>query len=217
MMMAVLGITVLSAQDRDRDRDQDQDRLMLVDGEVLQIRDRDQVRLQESITLEDGTVVHPDGSYTNRNQAQVRIRDGECLDMEGNRYENEYQYRRKIKQENEGLTQSQLQQRTLNRFHFMNINGEMFQIRNQEQQRIQEPQDLTDGTTVNPDGSYQVRGRKQKQLQEGECISPDGQLFKNTYRHRKMVVQKNIKAQKKMGKAAIGKKPGNPMKKKGNR
>jgi hypothetical protein len=42
---------------------QKQDRLMLVDGDVLQIRDRDQIRLQDKIILTDGTTVNPDGTF----------------------------------------------------------------------------------------------------------------------------------------------------------
>jgi hypothetical protein len=44
--------------DQDQDQDQKQDRLMLVDGDVLQIRDRDQIRLQDKIILTDGTTVN---------------------------------------------------------------------------------------------------------------------------------------------------------------
>jgi hypothetical protein len=35
---------------------------------------------------------------------RLRLRDGECLDMNGVKYSNEYQYRSKIKQENKNLT-----------------------------------------------------------------------------------------------------------------
>ena len=44
IVFVVLGTTAIMAQDKDQDRVQDQDRLMLVDGDVLQIRDRDLVR-----------------------------------------------------------------------------------------------------------------------------------------------------------------------------
>jgi hypothetical protein len=69
---------------------------MLVDGDVLQIRDRDQIRLQDKIILTDGTTVNPDGSSRGD---RLRLRNGECLDMNGVKYSNEYQYRSKIKQE----------------------------------------------------------------------------------------------------------------------
>jgi hypothetical protein len=44
----VLGNTALFNRIR-INQDQDQDRLMLVDGDVLQIKDRDQIRLQDKI------------------------------------------------------------------------------------------------------------------------------------------------------------------------
>ena len=108
----VLGTTMLVAQDRDQIQDRDQDRLMLVDGEVLQIRDREQIRLNEPLTLNDGTVINPDGTYMTRDQKQLRLRDGECLDNDGVLYRNEYQYRYKIEQENKGLAENQIRERS---------------------------------------------------------------------------------------------------------
>ena len=95
----VLVTTAISAQDKVQDRDRDQIRLMLVDGDVLQIRDRDQIRLQDPIRLNDGTTINPDGTYLTKNRKQLRLQNGECLDMDGVKYRNEYQYRYKIKQE----------------------------------------------------------------------------------------------------------------------
>jgi hypothetical protein len=42
---------------------------------------------------------------------RLRLRNGECLDMNGVKYSNEYQYRSKIKQENKKFTQSQMMER----------------------------------------------------------------------------------------------------------
>ena len=53
---------------------------------------------------------------------------------------------------------------------------------------------------MNPDGSYQNAQQKQLRLQDGECINMDGAKFKNMYLHRKMMVQKNMKANKMMKK-----------------
>ena len=80
----------------------------------------------------------------------------------------------------------------------MIIDGEAFQIRNQEQNRIQEQVNLSDGIIVNPDGSYQNEQRKQLRLQDGECINMNGAMFKNTYQHRKMMIQKQMKGNKTM-------------------
>jgi hypothetical protein len=94
IIVFVLGSTALFAQDQDQDR-------LIVDGDVLQIRDRDQIRLQDKIILTDGTTVNPDGTFQKR--IVCVCVNGECLDMNGVKYSNEYQYRSKIKQENKIL------------------------------------------------------------------------------------------------------------------
>jgi len=203
----VLGTNALTAQDQDKIQDRDQDRLMMVDGDVLQIRDRDQIRLQEPITLEDGTIVNPDGSYITRDRDRLRLKDGECLDNNGVKYRNEYQYRYKVEQENKGLNQTTIQERNQNRFQIMMIEGEAFQILNREQNRIQDEVNLGDGIIVNPDGSYQNEERKQMRLKDGECINMDGAMFKNTYQHRKMISQKKMMGNKKMMMKKEAKKP----------
>jgi len=75
----------------------------------------------------------------------------------------------------------------------MMIDGELYQIRNRDQNRLQEQINLADGGVMNPDGSYQTRDRQQLRLQDGECLNLDGEMYKNTYMHRKMFIQKNKK------------------------
>ncbi|SRX55464.1 DUF6799 domain-containing protein [Aequorivita sp. CIP111184] len=185
----VFGTITLNAQDKDqvRSQDQDRDRLMLVDGDVLQIRDRDQIRLQDKVTLNDGTVINPDGTFQIRNRDMLRLKDGECLDADGILYRNEYQYRYKVNQENKGLNQAQVQERNQNRVHYTLVDGEVLQIRNQSQNRLQQQLNFANGGSVNPDGTYQTQNRKQLRLNDGECLNMNGELFKNTYQARKMV------------------------------
>jgi len=199
-VLVALGTTVLTAQERDRDRIQDQDRtkLVMVNGEMLELRDRAQIRLTEKQTLVEGTVVQPDGSFVTRNGEQLRLKNGECLDGDGIKYRNEYQYRYKVNQENKGLTQNQVEERNQNRLHYMLIDGEMYRIENQFQNRLQSQINLADGGSVSPDGTYQTRDRKQLKLKDGECLNLDGQKFKNLHQQRKMMVQKNIQNNKKM-------------------
>lgn len=194
VVFVVFGTTVLIAQDQIKAQDRDQTRLMLVDGDLLQIRDRDQIRLQDKTTLSDGTIVNADGTFQKRGGDQLRLRDGECIDMNGVVYANEYQYRSKVKQENKSLTQSQMQERNNNRFHITLIDGNVYQIRNQDQSRVQEKLNLGNGTVVNPDGSYKMRNKKQMRLQEGECLNMEGKMFKNSYQERKMAIEKNMNA-----------------------
>ena len=205
----VLGTTMLAAQERDQDRIQDQDRtkLVMVNGEMLELQDRAQNHLMEKQTLADGTIVHPDGTYQTRDGKKLRLKNGECLDGDGIKYRNEYQYRYKVNQENKGLAQAQVQERNQNRMQYMLVDGEMYQIQNQSQNRIQSQFQLTDGGTVNPDGTYQLKNRKQMKLQDGECLNMDGQKFQNLHQQRKMMVQKNMRTNKKMMKKTGIKKP----------
>ncbi len=205
----VLGTALLTAQERDRDRIQDQDRtkLVMVNGEMLELRDRAQQRLKEKQTLVDGTVVHPDGTYKTGDGEQLRLKNGECLDGDGIKYRNEYQYRYKVNQESKGLAQNQVEERNKNRLQYMLVDGEMYRIENQFQNRLQSQMNLVDGGAVNPDGTYQTRDRKQLKLQDGECLNLDGQKFQNLHQQRKMMVQKNIQANKKMMKKTGVKKP----------
>lgn len=204
-LVAIVFLTSASlmAQTKDQDKDRDQDRLMLVDGDVLYIRDQQQIRLQDKITLNDGTVINPDGTYQTKDRKRPRLQNGECLDMDGMKYSNEYQYRQKVKQGNSGLSQAQNQ----NRVHYMLVDGEVYQIRNRSQDRLQQQINLADGSVMSPDGSYLTRDRQQLRLRDGECINMDGEKFSNTYMHRKMLVQKDMNTNKNIMKKKVQKQP----------
>lgn len=209
LVFTFMGTLFLTAQEHDRDRIQDQDRtkLVMVNGEILELRDRAEMHLREKQTLTDGTVVNPDGTYQTRDGKKLRLQDGECLDGDGVKYRNEYQYRHKVNQENKGLTESQIQERNQNRVQYTQVDGEMYLIRNQDQSRLQKQLDFGNGVVLNPDGSYHGQDGKQLQLKNGECLNMEGEMFKNTNQHRKMVIQKNIKANKKVMKKTGVKKP----------
>ena len=215
LIFIVLGTSGLVAQKKDqiKDQDRDRDRIILVDGDVLQIRDRDQIRLKDKINLNDGTVVNADGTYI-KDKDRLRLRDGSCLDMDGTLYADEYSYLQKINKENKNLTEAQIQERSQNRYHIMNIDGQLYQIKNQSQNRLKQQLKLNNRVVVNPDGSYTNREGKQLHLRDGECLNMDGQMFKNTYMYRKMLVKKNMNANKKMMQKKIQKKPKTPVKKK---
>lgn len=219
LVFVVFATISLTAQERDRDRIQNQDRtnLTMVNGEMLQLRDRAEIRVRERITLNDGTVVSPNGNYTTKDGKQLKLKNGECLDGDGVKYRNEYQYRYKVQQENKGLTQAQIRERNQNRVHYVSMDGDMLQVRNQMQERLQTSMTLKDGTVVNPDGTYQNQARKQLRLQEGECLNMDGQLHQNQFQYRKQSlqnkgnerknkVQTKTKAKKNVGKKSAVKK-----------
>lgn len=200
LALLVLGSIALKAQERDQDRVQDQDRtkLVMVNGEMLEIRERAEMRLREKQTLSDGSVVAPDGTYETSDGSRLKLKNGECLDGDGIKYRNEYQYRHKVSQENKGLTQDQIRERNQNRVYYTMVDGEMFLVRNQSQRRLEESLDLGNGVVVNPDGSFQTRDQKRLRLHDGQCLNEDGQMFSNMYQYRKMKLQKNISPNKKM-------------------
>lgn len=203
----VFGSTALTAQERDQDRIQDQDRtkLVMVNGEMLELRDRAEMRLKDKQTLSDGSVVSPDGTYQTTDGTSLKLKKGECLDGDGIKYRNEYQYRYKVSQENKGLTQDQIRERNQNRVQYTLVDGDMYVVRNQTQQRLNESLDLGNGVVVNPDGSFQTRDQKRLQLHDGQCLNTDGQMFSNMYQYRKMMIQKNIAPHKKMIKKGVNK------------
>lgn len=219
LIFVLLGSIELIAQERDQDRIQDQDRtnLVMINGEMTQIRDRDQVRLQEPMTFKNGSTVTPKGLYTAKDGKQLKLKNGECLDGNGMKYGNEYQYRNMINQQNKKLTKEQVQERNQNRIHYMLMDGEMLQIRNQFQEKLQTSMKLKNGTVVNPNGTYQIKNREQKQLKDGQCLNMDGKLFQNQLQHRKTLIQANKKI---MNKKSTPKKVNtnkNKVKKSGNK
>jgi len=70
-----------------------QEHLMFQGGQMYRIRNQEKTQLNESMILKDGTKVNPDGNIQLKDQKQQRLRDGECLDMQGNRYENQDRFR----------------------------------------------------------------------------------------------------------------------------
>ena len=203
----VLGVVALTAQEQDRDRiqDQDQTKLLALNGTMLQLRDRAEIHLREKQTLSDGTVVYPNGAYETPDGQRYKLGEGECLDGDGILYRNEYQYRHKIERENAGLSEAQVRERNQNRYHYTRVDGEVYQIRHQEQARLENQVRLENGTTVFPDGSYQLENQQRQRLQDGACLDPSGQMFRNMYQFQKRVIQQHKMPAKKMIKKGASK------------
>jgi len=93
-----------------------------------------------------------------------------------------------------GTAFAQDQQRDRDRIHdhLMLKEGKMIQIKNGEQVMLQTQLRLQNGTVVNPDGTYQLKERKMKQLREGECLNMDGKRYSDQERfENKMNQMKN--------------------------
>lgn len=191
----VLGTTTLTAQDRDQDRiqDQDQTKLVMINGEMLEVTERLQYRLQEKQKLSDGTSINSNGIYETPDMKQLQLREGECLDNDGILYRNEYQYRYKIQQENKGLTMPQIQERNQNRVHYIMVDNALAKVRTQAQNRLEQQLVLESGLEVQPTGAYRLNDGKQKMLKNGECLNMNGQKFKSLHMQQKMIRQRIIK------------------------
>ena len=207
LAVMALSAVALTAQEQDRDRiqDQDQTRLLALNGTMLQVRDRAELHLSEKQTLSDGTVMQPNGVYFTSDGNRYKLGEGECLDGDGALYRNEYQYRHKIERENAGLSEAQVRERNQNRLHYTMIDGEVYQIRHQEQARLENQLRLENGTTVYPDGSYQLENQQRQRLENGQCLDPSGQMFRNMYQFQKKVIQQHKMPSKKMMKKGVSK------------
>lgn len=73
----------------------------------------------------------------------------------------------------------QIQDRIHLEVHYRYYDGQLFQYRNGIQTRVSEQQRLTNGTIINPDGSYQLQNQERYQLREGECLDNKGFLYRN--------------------------------------
>lgn len=173
------------------------DVLVRLDGDVFWVRDSSQVRLQASTTLNDGTVVNANGTYSTVNFKRLQLSEGECLDSGGAKYSNEYEYRRRIVQENKNLNPLQVQERNENRYHIIFIKGEVFQITYYKQDKITNNVDLGYGKILQPNGIHRTSYGRSR-LKEGGCITITGRPLIDLYEHRKTIVRKEKRVLKKL-------------------
>ncbi len=184
-----LATTALTAQNQDKYHDQDQDRVMAVNGEMLLIKDHNPIQLLGRLILIDGTIIDRDGTCYTKDSKKFHLLAGECLDNNGIKYVNDYQYRFKVEQENKGLSQTSIEKRNQNRFQLMLIDGDMFKILNHSQKPLLQTIKLENGTVVNPNGICQTTDHKQFRLLDGECLNKDGEIFHNSCVHQNMFVE----------------------------
>jgi hypothetical protein len=60
----------------------------------------------------------------------------------------------------------------------MLVDGDVLQIRDRDQIRLQDKIILTNGTTVNPDGTFE-KGGDRLRLRDGECLDMNGVKYSN--------------------------------------
>ena len=164
LLVSLVIMFSLQAQDQERDRVRLQDYLMYDDGEMVRVSDQDRIRLRDQLKLEDGTRVDADGTYQTALGEKLRLRDGECLDMDGNWFRTAAQFREK----------SQLRLQAMNQERYLMEDGKVYRIKDQQRTQIRERVSLAGAGHLNPDGSYQLRDQQRDRLRDGECLDPDG-------------------------------------------
>ncbi|MBL7849313.1 MAG: hypothetical protein JNN04_00330 [Cyclobacteriaceae bacterium] len=183
IMWAVISV---HAQDQQPYQAQAENYFLMRDGRVYQIRNQEQAQLMEQLRLQNGTMVNPDGSYQDKNQKRQVLKNGQCLDMEGNRYKSQEEFRKQMQYRNQAMSQE----------HLMMQNGQMFRMQNQQQTRLQERVTLQNGTTVDPDGQVQLKNKEQLRLRDGECLDMEGNRYQTQERFREKMQQRMEKKDK---------------------
>ena len=75
--------------------------------------------------------------------------------------------------------------------HIMIVNGDVLLIQDNHPIPLQSRITLSDGTIVNPDGTYQTKDFKRFRLHVGECLDNDGIKYRNECQYRNKVIQEN--------------------------
>lgn len=72
---------------------------------------------------------------------------------------------------------------------------------------------LSNGTVVNPDGSYQLQNQQRYQLRNGECLDMNGNRYLNQNQFNKRVMMTNKQIERVRTQAENQNRPGNQSKK----
>lgn len=144
-------------------------------------------------------MVNVDGSYFINNQQNIQLSEGECIGDDCLKYRSEYQFRFRIEQEKMVLDGSKGQEENRKRYHIVLIKGKAFQVKHYEQNLIENSVDLGYGKILQPNGIHRTSYGRSR-LKEGGCININAQPLINIYEHRKVIIRREIKAEKKLDK-----------------
>lgn len=75
-----------------RDRIHQEDHFMFQNGKLYRMQNGVSTEVKNQLRLQSGLVVNPDGSFQIRDQERQQLRNGQCLDMNGNVYQNQRMY-----------------------------------------------------------------------------------------------------------------------------
>lgn len=89
-----------------RDRIHQEEHLQFMDGKLYRYQNGVRSQVQSQVQLKNGGSINPDGSYQLKNQERMQLRNGECLDMEGNRYQNQNMFNHRHMMMQKGMQQN---------------------------------------------------------------------------------------------------------------
>lgn len=85
----------LKTQIQKRDRIHQEEHLQFLDGKLYRYQNGVRTQVQSQVQLQNGGYINPDGSYQLKNQERMQLHSGECLDLDGNRYQNQKMFNQK--------------------------------------------------------------------------------------------------------------------------
>jgi len=138
------------------------------DGTMYHVQNQKKNQITKRIQLPGGLEIYPEGYKQAGEENPIQPDHGECIDAEGRLYESQNQF-----QQNALIRLMALYTR-----HFLFQNGNSWQIENGEKLLIRNRFIMQNGLVVNPDGTFKFGNLKKIKLKEGECLDPDGTLFR---------------------------------------
>lgn len=109
------------SQEQMRERNQNRVHYVAMDGNVYRVNTAAQNRVQQQLKMGNGMTMNPDGTYRDMNQNQMRLRDGECLNMNGQKFQNMLQQRKMMMQrqqmvnKNMNMNKKNMQKKSMNK------------------------------------------------------------------------------------------------------
>jgi hypothetical protein len=72
-----------------RDRIHQDEHLTLIDGKLYKMQNGVRTQVLNQVQLRNGGLINTDGSYQLKDAKRMQLQNGECMDLDGNRYQNQ--------------------------------------------------------------------------------------------------------------------------------
>lgn len=78
---------------------------------------------------------------------------------------------------------------TVNDEHLIMKNGKMYHSLNGKEMMMENPMTLHNSTVMHPDGSYQLKNGKNRQLRNGHCMDMNGKKYRSHQMYQKSMMR----------------------------